>query len=166
MSDQRPGDRMKMARFAAMLGAYGSAPRRWPATERAAAEALLAASPAARALLAEAAQLDQALSTATAPAPSAALRAAILRAAPKPAMAERPGFAQTGRGLWQSLAGALTRELGGLRPAGALLGLALLLGIVAGGAVESQTGSSPSTASAPTLDLVQLALFDDSYGEF
>lgn len=166
MSDQGPAGPMTVTRFAAILDAYGSAARRWPEAERAAAEALLAASPEARGLLAEATRLDRVLSAATAPEPSAALRAAILQAVPKQAAAGRPSFAEIGRGLWQSLAGVLTGELGGLRPAGAVLGAALVLGVIAGGALESRTGSSTSAASAPTLDLVQLALFDDSYGEF
>lgn len=169
MSGPGRGDGMTAARFAVILDAYGSEKRRWPSTERAAAEALLAASPEARARLAEAARLDRVLSASTAPEPSAALRAAILQAAPKATPADsvelrrrRIGFAETGRGLWQSLVG----ELGGLRPAGAVLGLALLLGVAVGGALESQTGASPATASVAPLDLVQLALFDDSYGEF
>lgn len=166
MSDQGPGRPMTATRFAAILDAYGSAARRWPEAERAAAQALLAASPEARGLLADAARLDGVLSAATAPEPSAALRAAVLRAAPKPAVASRPGFVEIGRGLWRSLAGVLTGELGGLRPAGAVLGVALMLGVVAGGALESQTGASTPVASAPTLDLVELALFDDSYGDF
>lgn len=166
MSEQGPVGPMTVTRLAAILDAYGGEARRWPAAERAAAEALLTASPEARGLLAEVTRLDQMLSAAPAPEPSAALRAAILQAAPKPAATSRPSVAEIGRGLWQSLAGVLTGELGGLRPAGAVLGIALVLGVVAGGALESQTEADTSVASAPTLDLLQLALFDDSYGEF
>lgn len=166
MSDAGRVGPMTVTRFAAILDAYGGVARRWPAAERAAAEALLAASPEARGLLAEATRLDRVLSAATAPAPSATLRAAILGAAPKPVAASRPRLAEIGRGLWESLAGVLTGELGGLRPAGAVLGIALVLGVVAGGALESQTETGTSVAAAPTPDLLQLALFDDSYGEF
>jgi anti-sigma factor RsiW len=48
-------------RLRTIIAAYGAAPARWPADERAAAEALLARSAEARALLAEAADIDAAL---------------------------------------------------------------------------------------------------------
>jgi hypothetical protein len=47
-----------MDRFRELLDAYGAEPRRWPAQERGMAEALIAASPEARALRAKAAGLD------------------------------------------------------------------------------------------------------------
>ena len=49
---------MGMDRFRELLDAYGAEPRRWPAQERGMAEALIAASPEARALRAKAAGLD------------------------------------------------------------------------------------------------------------
>lgn len=157
------GARMAMDRFAAILDAYGAAPQRWPADERAAAESLLAASAQARALQAGAARLDDVLAGSRAPAPSAALRRAILQAAPGAASRPVPA-AGTLRGLWQSLAATFAGELGGLRPAAAMLGIALILGAMAGGAVEVRT-MTLATAEQD-VDLVQLALFDDSYGEF
>ncbi len=168
MSDQRSGpEGMSITRLQAILDAYGADSRRWPAAERAAAEALLECSAEARASRDRAAGLDRLLSASTVPQPSPALRDAILRAARRPAPALAPGAADPQRTLWRSLLGALTGELGGLRPAGAGVGLALLLGAVAGGAVE--TGSADGTSfalSEQNLDFVQLALFDDSYGEF
>ncbi len=77
--------KMDMARLAAILDAYGGDERRWPESERAAALALLAESAAARALRDEAAALDTLLDVALAPAPSPALRAALLAAAERPA---------------------------------------------------------------------------------
>ncbi|MFC7539112.1 hypothetical protein ACFQU2_06060 [Siccirubricoccus deserti] len=52
---------MTPERFAELLDRRGPALARWPAADRAAAEALLAGSPAARAALAEARALDAAL---------------------------------------------------------------------------------------------------------
>jgi hypothetical protein len=134
---------MSLARFASILDAYGAAPRRWPATERAAAEALLAGSAEARAMLERAAELDRLLDAAEAPAPSPALRAAVLRAAPRPRRRSD-----------------LPRRLGGRRAAAAALAASLLLGIVAGGTLSGGTlsGATPAEAGA---DLLQLALFDD-----
>lgn len=167
MSDRdRDDETMPMSRLAAILDAYGAEPRRWPAGERNAAEALIGASSEARALHAAAARFDGALSASVAPAPSAALRAAILQAAPKPEPAATPGIAAVLRGLWQALAGTLAGELGGLRPAGAVLGIALVLGAVTGGAVGTQTAATSTVSAEENVDFVQLALFDDSYGEF
>src|SRR6202142_3331296 len=56
-------------RFRELLDAYGAEPRRWPAGERAAAEALLAREPEARALRAKAAAIDGLLDRATPLAP-------------------------------------------------------------------------------------------------
>jgi hypothetical protein len=168
MSDQgQGGQRMPIDRFAAILDAYGAEAWRWPAAERAAAESLLAASAEARALRAQAAQLDHLLTVSVAPGPSAALRAAILQAAPRGDRAQSSGAVETLRGLWQALLGTLTGELGGWRPAGAVLGVALLLGVAAGGTVETQSSDTQSTAATEqSVDFVQLALFDDLYSEF
>jgi hypothetical protein len=168
MSEQEhSAAQMPIDRFVAILDAYGAETRRWPAAERAAAESLLAASAEAQQLYAQAAQLDHLLTTSVAPAPSAALRAAILQAAPRSAQAQPAGAVETLRGLWQALLGTLTGELGGWRPAGAVLGVALLLGVAAGGAVETQSDTTSSTATTEqSVDFVQLALFDDLYSEF
>jgi hypothetical protein len=162
MSEQQ----MPINRFAAILDAYGAEARRWPAAERSAAEALLAASAEARALQARAAQLDRMLATSASPAPSAALKAAILQAAPRAARTQPAGAGESLRGLWQALLGTLTGELGGWRPAGAVLGVALLLGVAAGGAVETQSDTQSTAATEQSVDIVQLALFDDPYSEF
>ncbi len=52
---------MQLERFRVLVEAYGGDPRRWPAAERARAAELLAGSPEARALLAEAGALDRLL---------------------------------------------------------------------------------------------------------
>ncbi len=85
---------MDLARLAAILDAYGADPRRWPQDERAAALALLADSPEARALCDAAEALDTLLDAPVPPAPSPELRAAILAAA------QRPSFRQLLADLW------------------------------------------------------------------
>ncbi|NBB65412.1 hypothetical protein GVN18_39805 [Pseudomonas sp. ODNR1LW] len=74
---------MKAERLQTLAEAYGADLRRWPASERAFAESLLAADPALRAVLDEAAALDALLDASPAPTPSADLAARILAAAPK-----------------------------------------------------------------------------------
>lgn len=61
---------MPLDRIRALLDAYGAMPERWPEDERAAAQALLAESDDAQALLREAASLDGALDLVEAPTPS------------------------------------------------------------------------------------------------
>jgi len=151
----RPGQDMSEDRFAAILDAYGAEPRRWPAAERSAAERLLATSAEAQRLHAQAARLDRVLSAAVPPLPSPDLRAAILEVAP----GRRRAPARQGS-LWSRLIGVITGELGGPRLAGAVLGAALALGIVVGGAVG--TGGAVDTE----IDLVHLALLDEQFSGY
>jgi hypothetical protein len=90
---------MDAERFQALLDAYGGRPERWPAAERASAEAYLAATPEAAALAVQARALDGWLDAWT-PAPaSAALRERILEAVPRP----REGWSlRPRRVLWAS----------------------------------------------------------------
>ena len=74
---------MKAQRLHALAEAYGADLRRWPASERAFADSLIAADPSLKAVLDEAAALDALLDAAPAPAPSAVLTARVLAAAPK-----------------------------------------------------------------------------------
>lgn len=71
-------------RLAEVLAAYGADPARWPASERAGLQALLASEPE---LLAEASEIDRVLARAAMPAPSvqgkAQLLARIAREKPK-----------------------------------------------------------------------------------
>jgi hypothetical protein len=95
-------------RFEALAGAYGADLRRWPEAERAAAEAFRAAAPdAARTILARADLLDAALDAWRTPAPSAALREAVLARAPVPrSAARRFGFWLSGAGVAAAAAAA------------------------------------------------------------
>jgi hypothetical protein len=68
-----PQTPMSLERLRAVLDAYGASPNHWPQTERTSADALIDASPEARAMVAAAAQLDALLDLVQPPAPSAAL---------------------------------------------------------------------------------------------
>ena len=84
----REGKRpMDLARLAEILDAYGADPRRWPADEHAAVEALIAGSPEAATMREDAAALDMLMDLSTAPAPSPELMARVL-AAREPADAD------------------------------------------------------------------------------
>lgn len=73
---------MDMARFQALLDAYGAWPARWPEAERAAAEALMAVNPAARAARRQALPFDAMLDTLTPPSLPAGLADRIMAAVP------------------------------------------------------------------------------------
>jgi hypothetical protein len=89
------------ARFRALLDAYGAAPERWPAADRAAALALLAESPEAREQQAHAARLDALLDMVAAPEPSAELRARVLAQSP----AVRPQLRRAPARRWLAVGG-------------------------------------------------------------
>jgi ferric-dicitrate binding protein FerR (iron transport regulator) len=142
---------MTLERMRALVAAYGGKPANWPAAERAAAEALLARSPEARAALAEAEPLDTLLDAVPALAPSPALRAAVLAAMPQ---SDRSGR----RSRWQGLRDLLG-EFGALPAVRPLLFASLLLGLFAGYFNEDNTTEASG-------DLVQLAVYDDAYSEY
>jgi len=142
---------MTLERLRALIAAYGGKPSNWPAAERAAAEALLARSPEARAALAEAEPLDTLLDAVPALAPSPALRAAVL--------AGMPRSNRSGRGTWWQGMRDLLGEFGTLPAVRPLLFASLLLGLFAG--YFSDDGSTESNT-----DLIQLAVYDDAYSEY
>ena len=142
---------MTLERLRALIAAYGGKPAKWPTAERAAAEALLARSPEARAALAEAEPLDTLLDAVPALAPSPALRAAVLAAMPQ--------SDRSGRGSrWQGLRDLLG-EFGALPAVRPLLFASLLLGLFAGYFNEDNSTDANG-------DLVQLAVYDDAYSEY
>ncbi len=125
-------EREALARFESLLDAYGAEPRRWPHDRRAAAEALLARSPEARALQAAAARLDTLLdASGVEPAP-AHLLGRVLAAAPQ---------ARRARGGWLA---AFWKPAAGLAAA-ALLGVALggIASPFAGGDELADADSAP-----------------------
>lgn len=98
------------ARFGAILDAYGADPRRWPAAERAAAQAFAATDTRAPALLAAAADLDG-LIGGPLPAPASdALREAVIASA-KAKPGRRRSLWWAGAGLGAALAGAAAGAL-------------------------------------------------------
>ena len=89
---------MKAERLHELADAYGADLRRWPASERAFAESLIAADPSLKAVLDQAAALDALLDAAPRPVPSAALTARILAAAPR-------AKSRLGKAIWYLGAG-------------------------------------------------------------
>ena len=91
---------MTMERLNTILEAYGASPALWPAEERAAAEAMIAASDDARAAFADAARLDAMLDQAAPPPPADRLGWRLRGIGPRPepfvASAPRPRMAWMG----------------------------------------------------------------------
>lgn len=113
---------MTLEQFEELAMAYGGTIARWPEHERAAAQQMLLASDAARAMLAEASALDATLDLWEAPAPSQALMARVLtdaatvsadRQSAAPAKTAKPAAKN---GWFATLFGGST----GLRPAFAM----------------------------------------------
>ena len=134
-------DAMTLVRFEALVAAYGAHPARWPEQERAAATALLATDPRAAALLADADAIDARLFQHQVPAPSAALRATVIAAAP------RRRWGRRARLWWSSL--ALAVAAGG----GALAGSAATAAL------------DPTIASIPLYEHDYLPAFEATPGE-
>ena len=95
---------MKLERFAAIIAAYGGAQARWPESERDAAAALLAASPEARAALAEAQRLDRLLDQV--PKPALDLVPDMIAARAIATSQATAGRRHTRRGFWWFLPSA------------------------------------------------------------
>ena len=128
---------MRIERLQALAEAYGGDLRRWPADQRAFAESLVAADPAARARLDQAAALDVLLDASPSVAPSADLTARVLRAAPGARAKSRPRRAVWFLGAgWAAAACAgvvagvgLTRQMSADARADAVLYQATLSGV-------------------------------------
>lgn len=158
---------MTLERFAAIMDAYGTSPARWPADERAAAEALLAETPAAQALAAEVAKLDLMLAAASVEAPSAALVERLMAARPRAAVvAPAP---QQDKGFFRRLIEALWPYGSPVIPSGALAA-SIMLGVVLGSVADvSVLDMSPANVAAAEMEtgerLVALALADAPWPE-
>jgi hypothetical protein len=127
-------ERDALARFEALLDAYGAEPRRWPADRRAASESLLARSPEAQALHAAARRLDGLLDAAAVEPAPAHLIGRVLAAAPKPAAA---------RGGW----------IAGLFKPAAGIALAAVLGLGLGGVISPFGAANGDVADAESITL-------------
>lgn len=111
-SDQPHSDQpMTTDRLQRLLDAYGGTPASWPEDDRAAALALIAVSPEARAMREAASGLDSMLDALAPPAPSADLSARLERAGPRQ-LGVRPDVRP------EPLIGGLLRSLAGLVSAG------------------------------------------------
>ncbi|MFC4728325.1 hypothetical protein [Coralloluteibacterium thermophilus] len=143
-----PRPPMTLDRLDTLLDAWGADPARWPAAERDAALALVAASAEARTRQAAAARLDAALALPDPPGASMRLRRAVLDGIPVP----RPGLAARLRGLLQ--------PLGGWRMAGPAFAASLALGVAFGSFVPKQETAVDEDA------LVQFAQLDNRYQDF
>jgi hypothetical protein len=126
---------MNAERFETLAGAYGGDLRRWPAAERAAAEVFRTTEPDRAAVILTAADdLDFALDAWRAPAPSAALREAVLAAAPR---GRRAAPFRSGLGLWLSGAGLAAVAVAGV-----------IVGVVASSAAVSDARADAVLSAA------------------
>ncbi|MCK4866992.1 MAG: hypothetical protein KAT39_02995 [Alphaproteobacteria bacterium] len=138
---------MNLARLAEILDAYGADARRWPASERVAAEALIAESTEAVALREAAAALDSLMDASVAPVPSPELMARVLAAREPGANAGWFAILWPFGPVWQPVSAMA---------AAAVLGIAI--GAVAPNIVIPDYGDSAiaeveSLALGPTLNL-------------
>lgn len=141
---------MNKDRFAAILDAYGAAPRRWPAAEREAARAFLAADAHARVMQGEAEGLDEVLSAAPALAAPPELRARVLSAAPRSGRLA-PGTAASGwTRFWAPGAGLAAAGVAGL----------MFGAVLAGGGPDG--GAQALLAEAEAYDEAVLAEDEDA----
>jgi hypothetical protein len=173
--------RMPFERFEALLDIHGAQPERWPADQRLAAQALIAASAQARTALDSAHALDALLDLASpVPAPSADLAAKILAArpslggsvfvAPEPPDI-LPGEAVSAPLTWATPRPIISRtlrhrgrsllQMGHSRLIPTALAASLLLGVVSGALIQNilPTQTQTMAQTAPTVqDLFILGL--------
>lgn len=156
-----------LERFTAIVDAYGASPARWPSGERRAAEALLAVSADARALLAEACALDGMLAAAPVEAPSGALVERLMASRPRPATAKVSSPKQ--QGFFRELISAIWPYGSPALPTGALAA-SIMLGIALGSVSEiavldgNQIAAASDEAEAGDR-LIALALADITWPE-
>ncbi|PKQ08120.1 MAG: hypothetical protein CVT73_07840 [Alphaproteobacteria bacterium HGW-Alphaproteobacteria-12] len=159
-----------LERLKAILAAYGASPGRWPADERMAAEALLAASAEARGLVADAALFDMLLDEAPLDAPSRALAERLVAARPRAVPPARASLAlPKSRGFIGGLVEAVWPYGSPAFPAAALAA-SLVLGVALGSTTDLAvgTGTTTVTASADATasdDFIALALADTEWPE-
>ena len=136
----------RLARFRELIGAYGAEPGRWPAEERAGAQALLGRSDEARALQREAATLDALLDQAPRPAlPRLAAAALAARITARP---QEPARSQgTIRPLWRPQETVWLRAVG--------LAAAAIIGFVVG-TTQLADIDEPAPSPAP-IDVAEIS---------
>ena len=153
---------MNPERFAALVDAYGADPSRWPAGERAAAEAFAASAAAPKSALADAFELDRALDRLPTEEIPAALHARIL-AAYDEAVTRRAS------GRFASIPAALGRFRDAIWPGAPLwqpasaFALSLAIGLVLGLFVPSAVSAHDADPSDSLL-VVTPQVFDLDHG--
>lgn len=165
---------MTLARLSELVGAYGASAVRWPEAERVAAEALLAGSADARALVAEARELDLLLDMAPSATASSDLAARIMAARPRAASGRIVSAGRERPGLWRAIARMVWPYGSPAFPAGALAA-SIMLGVTFGasfsssiaafGLTTTQVADSAATATGSGEQLVSLALAENDYPE-
>ena len=130
----------RMTRFQALLEAYGAEPGRWPAQERAEAQALLATSAEAAALREAAARLDALLDLAPAPAPARLSVSALAERVTRQAQERIAPYRPLTDWLWVRAAG---------------LAAAAIIGFVVG--ATQLTGVGDSTATTTPIDVADIS---------
>jgi anti-sigma factor RsiW len=108
-----------LARFEALVAAYGATPARWPEEERAAAEAFARSDPRAADLLAQADAIDTLLFAHRVAEPSRTLRTMVIESAPR-----RKRVARRVRLWWSSIGFAIAAAAGALAGSAATAALA------------------------------------------
>jgi hypothetical protein len=124
---------MQLNRFRGLLEAYGAEPRRWPPGERADAEELLARSPEARALLAEAAAIDALLDEAAEPVMPARDAEALIAGITATPQIQLGGHSPSQRSIWVKATG---------------LAAAALIGFVVSWTQLVDMGTAPTTSTS------------------
>jgi hypothetical protein len=156
---------MTPERLDAILAAYGAAPVRWPEDEREAAEALIARSDHARAVLAQAAHLDRLLDAAP-PVPAADALAARLRALAPAATAAGSVVPLRPRARpappWHASTFARAAVVALALVGGVGIGIAVPDGELAGPDVPTQTASEAADVDVPASDDLSLAAIDSA----
>ncbi|MEZ5465339.1 MAG: hypothetical protein R3F22_09010 [Lysobacteraceae bacterium] len=138
-------ENMTLARFEEQLDRNGSQLANWPEGERRAAEAILLASPLARAAYAQAEALEQRLAACEAPEPSPALRRRLLA----------DFDAQRSRRTWLA---TLWQQIGGTRIAVPAMTAALALGVAVGSWLPPTAGDDVDGGDEDALLLLQYDL--------
>jgi len=161
MSEHGKTQEMNEARLAAIVAAHGAAPHRWPEAERQAAIGLLSRSAEARAMLDAEAELDALLGQVPDQvAPSAILVERLIAARPRavpPPVQHAPRSRASGwRILWPYGSPLIPTSA---------LACSMLLGLVLGTSLQSESTEPMGITQADSEQLVMLALAEINYPE-
>jgi hypothetical protein len=158
---------MTYERLSRIVDAYGASPARWPADERLAAEAFLAASAEAQALVEDARTLDFLLDKAPVDAPSDALVSRLMAARPRAVPAANAGRSRPG--FLRGLVDAVWPYGSPAFPTGALAA-SIMLGVAFGSTLDislltTQSMTDVAVDATTGDELISLALADTGWPE-